>query len=161
VQISGTFTIDAPVEAVMAAIRNPEMIEESEKSRDALNVEIRDLIQTDAEHDFEIHVDAYAIGLTGVDKSTVEHNLTIVQWNLATRVGTWVWKGGGKHAKRVTISGAYRLTEKGGKTDMDLTVDIEIPIPVVGKRIAGKVASEFEKQWLPYAARVERWAKKA
>ena len=160
-ELNKTFSVGAPLKKVLASIRNPEMIEESENSRDALGVQITDLKKTKTEHQFEIHVDSYAVGLKGVDKNTVEHNVTTVSWDLKAARGTWVWKGGGGHADKVNVTGSYLLSERGEKTDITLRVDIDISVPVIGRLIAKKVAAEFEKQWPPYVSRVERWAQKA
>jgi len=153
-----SFVIHASRDKVLGAIRNPGMIEESEKSRNALAVEIRDLEKTKTRHCYEIHVDQHAIGLTGVDTSKTEHNVTTVDFDLRTGSAHWSWKGGGQHSGRAKISGGYRVNDLGDDTELVLTVDINIPVPVVGKAIAKKVAAEFEKEWPKYVARAERWA---
>ncbi len=53
-------------------MRNYKMIEESEKSREALEVEIKELDKDKTRHEFEIHTVNYSRGVTGVDKSKTE-----------------------------------------------------------------------------------------
>lgn len=156
-----SFALDAPRDKVLSAIRNPAMIEESEKSRKALGVEIRDLEKSTHRHRYEIHVDQYSIGLTGVDESKTEHNVTTVDFDLRTATGQWTWKGGGRHSGLAKISGGYRLEETHGQTSLVMSVDIDVPVPLVGKAIAKKVAGEFEKEWPKYIKRLERWAKES
>ena len=156
-----TFTVNAPDQKVLGAIRNPEMIEESERSRDALAVNIADVTKTDAAHTFVIRVKQYAMGVKGVDKSRTEESETTVTWDLNRGRGTWVWKGSGIQSKLAKVSGGYELTAKGKQTEMKLWTDVEIPIPVLGKVIMKKVAKGFEENWPPYVERVERWANKA
>jgi hypothetical protein len=161
VHLEKTFTVNASDKKVLGAIRNPELIEESERSRDALAVKIDDVIKTDAAHTFVICVTQYAMGARGVDKSKTEDSETTVTWDLNRARGTWVWKGSGLQSKLAKVSGGYELTAKGKQTEMKLWTDVEIPIPVLGKVIMKKVAKGFEENWPPYVARVERWANKS
>lgn len=149
-----TFRIDASPQAVMDVMRDPAFIEESEKSRDALEVRVVDKKQDDATHEYEIHTKTYARTVKGIDKNKVDDNRTDVTWNLGARSGRWTFHG--PHGPKVRVTGAYALKEAGGGTDLRLTCDIEIGIPVVGRMIEKKVKEGFESNWPPYVERIKK-----
>ena len=154
-KIEGTFHIEAEPAAVLETIRNPKMIEASEKSRDALEVDIKDLTKNDDLHKFQIHVVSYAKGVKGIDKSKTEKSFTEVSWNLKDMTGTWVWNG--PHGPKVNVGGGYSLKAAGNGTDLHLKTDIDISIPLVGKVVEAKVASEFQKGWPKYIDTIKQW----
>lgn len=147
-----TFHIAAPAKKVMDLMRQPELIEEDNKSRHALSVSIKDLQKTKDVHEFEVHTENYARGLTGINKSKTETDVVTINWNLKEKNSTWKWRGSNEMANKATITGATVLKEKSGGTDAVMTVDVDIPVPVIGKRIAKVILAEFEKQWPNYIA---------
>jgi len=143
-----TFHVAATPDQVMNAIRNPATIEDSERSRDALQVRVTDLRRTDDTHEYEIMTVTYSRGVTGIDKSKTDENHTRVTWDLKTRRGTWVWRG--PHGPKVKVSGSYDLRPDGEGTRMDLAVEIDVSIPLVGRVVEGKVRDAFEEHWPGY-----------
>ena len=61
-----SFTSDVSPQRLCAAMRDPGLIEQQEKARDALDVQVVDLEKSDGKHTFRIEVENYARGLTGV-----------------------------------------------------------------------------------------------
>jgi len=152
-----TFFVDAPVDRVMDIMRDPALIAKNEKSRDAVSVEIKDLEKTDKEHLFDIQTVNYVRGLTGLDKSNTEKNKIAVRWNLRDAVCEWKWTGGGGHAKKTDITGFDRLVQKGGGTEVTLSVSINIAVPFLGRQLSRTVAREFQKEWPRYIELVSQW----
>lgn len=153
-KLDRTFRIDAPPRAVMDVMRDPSFIEESEKSRDALEVRVVDKAKDEATHAYEIHTKTHARTVKGIDKNKLDDNRTDVTWDLGACSGRWVYHG--PHGPKVSVSGSYTLTESGGGTDLRLTCDIEIGIPVVGRMIEKKVKEGFESNWPPYVERIKK-----
>ena len=155
-QTEMTFRLAAPPAAVCSAMRNPQLIEESERSRDAKDVKITELSSSDSTHEYEIFVVSPARGVTGVDHSKTEENRTRVRWDLTTHRGTWQWTGA--HGPRVKINGTYALHPDGDGSRLVLTADISVGIPVVGKMVEKKVKAGFEQNWPPYVNIVRKYA---
>lgn len=151
-----TFHLDADPAAVCAAMRNPALIEESERSRDAKDVRIEDVAKTDTNHEYEIFVLSPARSVAGIDSSKTEENRTRVQWDLATFRGAWTWSGA--HGPRVKIHGTYTLTPEGEGSKLVLTANISVGMPMVGGMVERKVRAGFEKNWPPYIDIVRKYA---
>ncbi|MEM7678480.1 MAG: DUF2505 family protein [Myxococcota bacterium] len=152
-----SFHLDAAPAAVCMAMRSPELIDESERSRDAKDVKITTIQQTEDVHEYEIFVLSPARGVTGIDHSKSEENRTRVRWNLRAFTGTWTWSGA--HGPKVKISGTYALTPSGSGTNLEMTADISVGIPLVGRMVEGKVRAGFEENWPGYVDIVRRYAK--
>lgn len=150
------FTIDAPPDRVMAAMRDPEQIKQSELSRDALEARVEELSRDEKKHEYTVYVVSHARTITGIDKSKTETNRTKLNWNLGARTATWVWSG--EHAM-VKISGTYALREAGAGTSLTLTAEINVAIPLAGRTVEKKIAAGFEDEWPRYVARVTKFAK--
>jgi hypothetical protein len=157
-KIEQTFRIDGTKTAIMDIMRNAAFVEESEKARDALSVSVDTKEEDDKRHVFEIRTKTYARGVGGIDKSKTEDNKTVVTWNKVDHSARWDWSGA--QGKIARVSGTHNLTDKGGATELRMTMDVEISIPVVGKMIEKKVKAGFEEQWPVYVDRIRAWLKK-
>jgi len=150
------FLVSAPVDRVLAVMRDPSLIEENERARDAVSVRIEELATTGEEHRFVIHTENYARGVRGPDRSRTERNRIDVRWNLRDATCRWRWTGGGAHAEKTRISGFDRLVPGRGGTDVVFSVEIEIGIPLLGRALSRTVAREFRKEWPRYVERISR-----
>jgi len=159
-KLEKSFFIDAPLETVQAAMRDPGLIEASEKARDALSVEIQESKKTDTEHEYETIVKNYARGITGVDKNKTEINRLTNKWDLKSNEVRWSWKGDGQFADKAKITGHDRLAEKDNGTEITFSADVEISVPLLGKKISKMAAAEFEKEWPKYVDLLTKWIKK-
>ena len=158
-KIDQTYQIEGTPTAIMDIMRNAEFVKESETSRDALTCDVITKEEDDGRHVFEIHTTTYARGATGIDRSKTENNKTVVTWDKNAKSARWDWTGA--HGKMARVSGTHNLTDKGGgTTELRMTMDVEIGIPVVGKMIEKKVKAGFEEQWPLYVARIRTWLKK-
>jgi hypothetical protein len=153
-KLERTFRIDDARSLVMEVMRSPAFIEESERSRDALEAKVVELERTAARHRYDICTKTYARTVTGIDRSKTDDNKTEVTWDLEKHAGRWVFRG--PHGPKVSVTGGYALTEKGPSTELLLTVEIEIGIPLVAKMVEKKVGDGFLENWPPYVERLKR-----
>jgi len=153
-----TFHIDAPPEAVSAAMRSVELINESEMSRDALGCEVKEKSQTDTTHAYEVWVTTHARTVKGIDKKKTETNHTEVSWDLTAM--TRQWKYNDSRGKLVNVTGSDRLEANGGGTALHLAANITITVPLAGKMLEKKVKAGFEENWPKYVALIKKHATK-
>jgi hypothetical protein len=155
-KLDRTFNVDAPIEKVVAAMRSPALIEESEKARDAISVKITDKGKSDTRHEYEVLVVSPARTVKGIDKTKTEENRTTVTWNLPDNAAKWVWAGA--HGPKVKIDGGYQLTAAGNQTKLRMYAEIDVGIPLVGGMVEKKVKEGFEEAWPGYVAKVQKHA---
>jgi carbon monoxide dehydrogenase subunit G len=160
-KVEKSFTIDVSPEQLCAAMRDPGLIQQEEKMRGTLNVDITDLEQTDETHRFMIKAETYSRSLTGVDKSKTEINETTVTWNLNSTSSSWTWKGSNPQANKAKVDGGSLLKAKGDGTEITLFLNIDIPVPLIGGKISKIVAKKFQEAWPNYVAAATAWAKKS
>lgn len=161
IKLEKRFVVNAPVDKVCAAMRDPKLIERDEKTRDVLEVEITDKKKTKTEHHYEIRSVNYYRTLTGIDKTKTEQNFVNVQWDVKNAVSHWTWRGTNENAKRANVKGSYAVLPKGDGAEMVLTAEIDIAVPLIGNKIAQKVADVFSKEWPKYHQLVIEWTKSA
>ena len=155
-RVEREFTVNLTADELCDAMRDPVLIEKSEKSRDALEVEVREVTKTDDKHVYEIDVVNYARTVKGIDKNKTEKSTTVVTWDLKTKKRSWTWRG--EHAQ-VKIQGGDDIVESGGGTKLRMRANIDVSIPLAGKLIEKKIASGFEDNWPSYIRLVEQHAK--
>ena len=147
-KIEKTFTLNAPADEVMKLIRDPSLIEESEKSREALDVKIEDLSRDESRHVYRVVATNHLRTKTGgVDRGKTEVNTVTNTWDLKARASNWTWKGTNPNASRVQLSGQTTLRPSGPNTDITLAAEVDVNIPLVGKTISKKIAEGFSAEW--------------
>lgn len=154
VQSEKTFFIDAPPEKVVEVMRSPELIEESERSREAQEVRITEKRKDDDLHEYEIFTKTFARTVKGIDRSKTEDNTTEVSWDLKALKGRWTWRGA--HGPRVKVNGGYTVTASGNRSQLVMDAEITVGIPVVGKVVEKKVRDAFESNWPAYVELVKK-----
>jgi len=148
------FTLPFPAAKVSEAMRSPALIEESERSRGARSVDIRTLVKTDAQHEYEIHTRVPAKTVKGLDPNKLEDDCVIVRWRLTDQVRSWQYAG--PHKNMVDARGEDRLIEANGSTTIRFSMKIDVKIPLAGKLVAKMVASGFEENWPKYVRLIEK-----
>ncbi len=151
-----TFELDLPPEAIMNAMRDPVMIDGSERSRDALEVEVTDEEKTDERHVYVVRTVTHARTVKGIDKSKTEENRTRVSWDVPRHRAEWTWSGA--HGSKVDVHGTYRLEPRARGCALTLFASIDVKIPVVGRVVEGKIREGFETAWPAYVERVRNHA---
>ncbi len=151
-KLERTFDLPYAPEAVMNAMRDPALIEKSERSRDALEVEVIVQEQTDTRHAYVVRSVSHARTVKGIDRNKTEENRTTVRWDLRSLRADWSWSGA--HGNKVTVTGGYRVTPRGDGATLTLDTSIDVKIPVVGRVVEGKIKEGFEKAWPDYVRMV-------
>lgn len=148
-KLERSFDLPYAPEAVMNAMRDPALIEKSERSRDALEVEVIEEERSESRHTYVVRSVSHARTVTGIDRNKTEENRTKVRWDVAACRADWSWTGA--HGNKVTVNGGYRVTPRaGGGATLTLDTTIDVKIPVVGRVVEGKIKEGFEKAWPDY-----------
>lgn len=158
-KLEQTFVIDAAPDAVVKAITNPELIQESESSRGALKVKVTEVSKSEEKHVYEVMTVTYSRGVGGVDKSKTDENRNRIEWDLKARKGRWTWRG--PHGEKVQVTGGYDVTPNGSGSKLRLWMEINCTIMMVGRVVEKKVKEGFEKGWPSYSTLVGRYAKQS
>jgi len=156
-KIEKTFTLNAPADEVMKLIRDPSLIEESEKSREALDVRVEDVSRDESRHVYRVVATNHLRTKTGgVDRSKTEVNTVTNTWDLKVRASNWTWKGTNPNASRVRLSGQTTLKPSGPDTDITLAAEVDVNIPLVGKTISRKIGEGFAAEWPKFISLLKR-----
>ena len=155
-KVSMSFDLPFPAAAVRDQMRSPDLIHASEKSRGALEVDVKDLASDDTRHEYEIMVVNYGRGIKGEDRSKRETSYTTVKWELPRHLRLWTWKG--EHP--INLTGEDIITETPHGSRLSMTATIDVKIPVVGRIVAKKLKEGFEENWPNYARLVQEFCAK-
>ena len=155
-KIEKTYTLNAPVDKVLELVRDPSVIEENEKSRDALEVKVEDVSSDESKHVFRvIATNHFRTKTGGVDKSKTEMNTVTNTWDLKSTSCSWNWEGTNPNASKVKLTGGNCLQADGDKTNMVLSAEVEVSIPIIGKTVSKKIAEGFAAEWPKYVEQLE------
>jgi len=89
---------------------------------------------------YEVHTVSYGKGVTGIDKSKRENALTVYTWDLKAMTCSWQWTG--PHGKRAQVWGNLRITASGDGANLTSDFNVDIKVPLVGKKIEKMVMAE-------------------
>lgn len=143
-----TFFFDVPPEKLLEVMIAEEYQVARQKSQGALEVQVKETSRSDDRLVFEVHAKEYARGITGVDKSKTEINVTTYDWDLKARRGSW--KHTTSQGERVKVWGTVQIQPDGDKSRLVNDFNIEIRIPLVGGKIEKMVMKEVAKGWANY-----------
>lgn len=159
--IKKTRTLDISREKLINILTNPEFeVARETKANGSLEAKVKELSRTDSTLEYEIQVKEYAKGVTGIDKSKTENNTYTYKWDLKNYKADWTYKMS-SHGGSVKVFGSIVISDKGGKSQLDNAVNVEIKIPLIGGKIEKKVLSEIENGWPNYDRIVDEWLQKA
>jgi len=153
-----TFFFDAPPEKLLEVLIGEEYQIARQKSQGALEVQVKETSRSDDRLVFEVHAKEYARGLTGVDKSKTEMNLTTYDWDLKAMRGTW--KHTTPQGERVKVWGSVQIQPDGDRSRLVNDFNIEIKIPLVGGKIEKMVMKEVAKGWADYEKVIREFCSK-
>jgi len=156
-QVRIKFELNCSPDAVRDAMRSPALIEASEKSRGALDVKVEDLFLDENRHEYVISVTNYARGIKGENRSKQERSKTTVKWDLKSNTRRWTWSG--EHP--IELTGEDIVTGSSVGATLNMSAQINVKIPVVGRVVAKKLKHGFEENWPKYSKLVEEFASKA
>ncbi len=102
----------------------------------------------------------YARGMTGVDKSKTEKNVTTYNWNLTLKSCTWTYESDSPFNDKFRVSGAMKISGSGAPAVLESTVAVSISVPLVGKKIEKMVLKEIDQAWSNFDKVVENYIAK-
>ena len=153
-----TFRFDVTPEKLLEVMIDEEYQIARQKSQGALEVDVKEVSRTDDRFVFEVHAKEYARGITGVDKSKTEINVTTYDWDLTARRGSW--KHTTSQGERVKVWGTVQVKPDGDNSMLVNDFNIEIKIPLVGGKIEKMVMKEVAKGWANYEKVVREFCSK-
>ena len=142
-KITSRSPIDEPPSRVMEVLASETFIVASETARGALSCRYEEVEDGEDRRVFDVTTTEYKHGMTGVDRSQTEEATTRYTWERAAHVARWVYQPA-HFAERFRIAGVYRAVPAGGGCELHSEVEIDVEIPLMGKRIAKMIAKEFE-----------------
>ena len=114
-----------------------------EKANGALEASVNELSRDADRFVYEVHTKEYAKGITGLDKSKTEQAMTTYEWDLTNKQASWRYKG--PHPAKVW--GSLHIEPSGDQSKLTAKFNVEIKIPLMGKKIEKMVVKEVKKGW--------------
>ena len=152
-QLTSTHTFDAPIDAVWAMFSDPESHLAKFASMGHREIEV---LEQEVDDDrLRIVVSRVVdVELPGFARKVLSPSNTVVsddRWERrddGTCGGTFTVDTKGAPVK---ASGTTRLTPDGDRTDYEVTVEVDVKVPVIGRKIAdwakGDIAAQFDQEF--------------
>lgn len=102
----------------------------------------------DARIEYQLKTVEYAKGITGLDRSKTIDTTTVVEWDCKQRSSSWVYSG--PHDKRVRVWGGTTITAEGDGCRIRTRLEVEIKIPLIGRKIEDLVIRGTDQHWPNY-----------
>ena len=153
-----TFHFEVSPDKLLEVLIDQEYQVARQKSQGALEVNVKEVSRTDDRFAFEVHAKEYARGITGVNKSKTEINVTTYDWDLKAKRGTW--KHSTSQGDRVKVWGSVQIQPDGENSRLVNDFNVEIKIPLVGGKIEKMVMKEVGKSWGAYENVIREFIKK-
>lgn len=140
------FRLEGSVEAISEILQSEDYHIEEGNSRDIIVATAYHLrSENEREQRFDVEFTEYKrTKLGGVDRSGTQTSWSRCVFNRNNN--TFFWRYDGPESHRFSMSGTYFFAQQGSFIDVTHEVDIEINVPLIGKRISKLVVSEFEKE---------------
>ncbi len=153
-KVSHTSTHAAPMDRVVQALCGEPFNVACERRREGvIATTYHPVERTDQRVVFEMHTQEYKRTKTGgLDRSETTDTILRFEYSAARNGLTWTYRnarGGG----RLKLGGTYTLAPAGDGVRLTHEVEVEVDIPLVGKKISQFVAKQFEKE-LPHYDRL-------
>ncbi len=150
------FNVDS--DTLLNVLTDPEFVVAKEMATGSLEAHVNQLSDDGTTLKYEVHTQEYARGLTGVDKSKREKNVTTTTWNRVTHSCTWTHTSDNSFADRITVSGTQKIASAGASAcELNSTFKVDIRVPLVGKKIEKLVLEEVDRAWAKYDATIEQF----
>ncbi len=143
---SVVFRLNGTVEELVELLQTEKYHVEEGKSRDIV-VDTKFHVRSESENQLRFDVEFLEYKRTklgGVDRSGTQ-----TSWSRCTfdRVkNTMFWRYDGPESHRFSMSGTYSFEQIGGQIEVHHDVEMEVNIPLIGKRVSKMALSEFEKE---------------
>lgn len=154
-----TFRFEVSPDKLLEVLIDEEYQVARQKSQGALEVNVKEVSRTDDRFVFEVHAKEYVRGVTGVDKSKTEINVTTYDWDLKAKRGSW--KHSTSHGDRVKVWGNVQIQPDGENSKLVNDFNVEIKIPLMGGQVEKKVMKEVGKSWADYENVIREFCEKS
>ncbi len=154
--LTQTARIPRTPDEVLATLSDPGVLVDQAKLQGATQARVEE-VQRDARRLVQVvHVQEYAHGLTGTDRSRTEPATTTYEWDLADRACRWRYLG--VRGERVGLRGSITIRPAPGEpaeaaraSEVTYAFDIDVRVPLLGGLIEKLIAAEVEKGSQAYA----------
>ena len=150
-----TFRFDASPDALLGVLIDPDFQVAREKVQGSVGAVVTDVRRSDTEYVYQVKTTDYAKTLTGIDRSKTETALCTYEWDLSRMRCVWNWEG--PHGKKARTWGNLRISPAGGGATLELDFNIDVKVPLVGRKIEQLVLREVEPGWVRYEAVIREW----
>ena len=143
---SRSLHVDAPLDSVAAALCCEALNVDVEQQREGVVSTRFELVeQSETRTKFSMHTTEYARNKLGrLDKSRTFSSVTRSVYDAAARRLRWEYFADEGMAKRIQLSGTYKLSEERGGTFLAHEIDVEVDIPLIGGQLAKLIAKELD-----------------
>jgi hypothetical protein len=154
--LTQTARIPRTPDEVLATLSDPEVLADQARLQGAVEARVEETARDGRRLVQVVHVQEYARGLTGVDKSRTDPASTTYEWDLAERACRWRYLG--VRGERVGLRGSITIRPAPGEpaeaarvSEVTYAFDIDVRVPLVGALIERLIAAEVEKGSQAYA----------
>ena len=152
-------TVDATAEKLFAIITTEEFENAKNiKANGSLESVVGNVVKSDTSLEYISTTTDYERGITGVNKKKTEKSKYTYKWDLKAMSATWTMEH--PMGKKVNITGTVKVLPKGDKSELQNTLNVEIKIPLVGKKVEKMIVKEIDEGWHKYEAVVKEFASK-
>lgn len=153
-----SFHFDATTDKLLEVLLDPDFQVAREKVQGSVDATVRDIRRSESEYVYEVRTTDYAKTFTGVDKRKTETANCTYEWDLSRLRGVWTWIG--PHGKKAKTWGNLRISPSAGGATLDVDFNIDVKVPLIGKKIEKIVLKEVEPGWARYENIIREWLAK-
>ncbi|HOX46345.1 MAG TPA: DUF2505 family protein [Myxococcota bacterium] len=148
--LTQTALIPRSPDEVLATLNDPGVLVDQARLQGAKEARVEET-RRDARRLVQVvHLQEYARGLTGVDRSRTDPAATTYEWDLGDRSCRWRYLG--VRGERVGLSGSITIRPAPGEpaagaraSQVTFAFDIDVRVPLLGGLIERLIAREVEK----------------
>lgn len=150
---------DLSADRLLEVLTNPDFQVSQRKVDDAVvDARFIEVSRSDDRLVFEVRSTEYERGLTGLNKKKTFQSVTRNEWDLKHKRARWSYSS--PQTDRATIGGSNTIEAAGDRARLIFEAEVEVRVPLVGKKIEQKVAAGLEKGRARYDQLVRELEKK-
>ena len=153
-------TFPTSPDALLEILTDPDFNVDREKAQGALEATYLEKTRDSGKVVGVVSTVEYARGMTGIDKSKTEKNVTTYNWNLTAKGCTWTYESDSPFNDKFRVSGGMKISGARTSAILDSTVTVSISVPLVGKKIEKMVLKEIDQAWSNFDRVVENYIAK-
>ncbi len=150
---------DLSPERLLEVLTHPEF-QKAQRMKDeaVLDARFHEVSRTEDRVVFEVRTTEYERGLGGLNKKKTFESVTHNDWNLKRRTATWSYTS--PQTGRAKIGGSNRIDSAGDGARLTFEANIEVRVPLLGKKIEKKIAEGMKRGRTGYDALAREYSKK-